>query len=298
MLRRTLLAIAAMAGLPLSTLSNAQDQFMQPPQPTASGHAAVNGVEIYYQTYGSGDPIVLLHGGFGAIEMFGPVIGILAEDHTVIGMDMQAHGRTLPFEGRPMTLENMAGDVAGVIRHLGYEKADILGYSAGGMTALQVGLRHPEVVDKLILVSTPYARSGWHQYNLDSMSQIGLASAEAMKASPMYDMYSAIAAAPETNWVKLHTMLGALVNTDYHYADALSEGLPMPTMLVDGDWDSVRMSHVVSFFEKLGGGLQDAQWDGSGMNRNRLAILPGQTHYTIFMSQMLADVTLAFIDAE
>lgn len=252
-----------------------------------SGYAPVNGVEVYYQVHGEGRPLVLLHGGFGAIEMFGPVIDQLAATHAVIAMDLQGHGRTLPFD-RPMTFENMAGDVAGLVRWLGYERADIVGYSLGGAVALNVALRHPEVVDRLVLVSTPYALSGWHQFNLDGMAQIGPGSAEGMKQSPMYQMYAAIAPDPEVNWPKLHVQMGQLLTAEYDYSTEIGS-LKMPTTLVVGDWDSVRTAHAVEFFELLGGGKQDAGWDGSGMNANRLAILPGLTHYTIFASPQLTE---------
>lgn len=266
-------------------------------QPTSSGYAPVNGVEVFYQVYGKGEPIVLLHGGFGAIEMFGPVIGMLAENHTVIGMDLQAHGRTAPMN-RPMTFEAMADDVAGLIAFLGYEKADVMGYSTGGGVALRVGLQHPEVVDKLILVSTPNAKEGWHDYNLQGMAMIGAGSAEGMKQSPMWEMFKAVNPDPETNWPLLHEKQGELMRPSYDYSSEIADGgIEAPTMLVVGDWDSVRTAHAVRFFELLGGGKQDAQWDGSGMNANRLAILPGQTHYTIFMAPELATTAIDFIDA-
>jgi pimeloyl-ACP methyl ester carboxylesterase len=255
--------------------------------PNKSGYAPVNGVEVYYEVHGTGDPLVLLHGGFGAIEMFGPALDRLAQRHTVIAPDLQGHGRTLPFD-RPMTFENMADDIAGLIEWLGYETADVVGYSMGGGVALNLGLRHPELVRRLVLVSTPYANSGWHQYNLDGMAQIGPASAEGMKQSPMYEMYAAIAPDPEKNWPRLHEQMGQLLNAKYDHRDAIPS-LSMPTTLIVGDWDSVRTAHAVEFFEMLGGGRQDAGWDASGMNANRLAILPGLTHYTIFAAPALVD---------
>jgi len=267
------------------------------PAPAKSGYAPVNGVEYYYAVYGEGDPVILLHGGFGAIEMFGPVIGLLAEGHQVIGVDLQGHGRTLPFD-RPMSLEAMGDDVAALIGFLGHEKADVMGYSTGGGVALRVGIQHPEVVDKLILVSTPYAFSGWHDFNQQGMKQISAAPEQAaggMKQTPMYQMYAAIA--PDANnWIKLITQMGELLGKDYDYSGEVQE-MKVPTMLVVGDWDSVRTSHVAAFFELLGGGKQDANWDGSGMNANRLAVLPGATHYTIFSDPRLAETAIGFLDA-
>lgn len=265
------------------------------PTPTKSGYAPVNGVEVYYAVYGQGDPLVLLHGGLGQIEMFGPVLSKLAENHTVIGMDLQAHGRTAPMD-RPMSFSAMAGDVAGLIKYLGYDKADVMGYSTGGGVALRVGVEHPEVVDKLVLASTPFAFAGWHDYNQQGMRMINSASAEMMKQTPMYVAFAAVNPDPETNWPLLHARMGGLVADDYDWSADIAR-IKAPTILIDGDWDAVRMSHVVKFFELLGGGLTDAGWDGANMNQNRLAILPGETHYSIFMSPKLADAALAFIDA-
>ena len=297
MLKRTLLTLAATTVLALSSPASAQTENMGVPAlpaPSTSGYAPVNGVEVYYQVYGQGEPLVLLHGGFGAIEMFGPNIAALAANHTVIGVDLQAHGRTLPFD-RPMTFENLATDIAELIGHLGYGKADLVGYSTGGQVALRTAIDHPEVVDRLVLVSVPYARRGWHQANLDGMAQIGEHSAEPMKPTPMYAMFAAVNPDPETNWPRLHIQQGSLVNTDYDWSAEIS-GIAAPTLLVVGDWDSVRISHAVEFFELLGGGEQDAGWDGSGMNANRFAVIPSATHYGIFMDPRLAETATPFLD--
>ncbi len=307
MQRRTLLtaAIVTAVSAALPKLANAATSSTQeglamtnPANRPASGYAPVNGIELYYEIFGSGKPLVLLHGGLGAIEMFGPVLTALAEGRQVIGVDLQGHGRTLPF-ARPMTFASMANDVAELIRWLGYDKADVMGYSMGGMTALRVGLDHPEVVDRLILVSTVYAFAGWHDYNQQGMKSIGLdpaAAAEGMKQTPMYAQYVQLMPDPETNWIKTITQTGQLTGTEYDWSSELP-GLKPPTLVIVGDWDSIRTSHVASMFELLGGGKQDANWDGSGMNANRLAVIPGATHYTIFMDPRLASIAAGFLDA-
>src|SRR6185369_11375396 len=119
---------------------------------TKTNTAPVNGIELYYDIQGEGDPLVLLHGGLGAIEMFGEVLTTLAQGRQVIAVDLQAHGRTADID-RPISLEAMADDVAALIRHLGLPQADVMGYSMGGDTALQVAFRHPELVRKLVVVS-------------------------------------------------------------------------------------------------------------------------------------------------
>lgn len=196
-----------------------------------------------------------------------------------------------------MTFENMATDIAELIKYLGYDKADVMGYSTGGQVAARVGIDHPEVVDRLVLASTPFSTSGWHDYNLQGMAMIGEASAGGMKQTPMYAAFAAVNPDPDNNWVKLNIQQGKFVNTPYDWS-AEVPGIKVPTLLVVGDWDSVRIAHAVKFFELLVGGAQDAQWDGSGMNQNRLAVLPGETHYSIFMSPRLAEAALGFIDAK
>ena len=124
-------------------------------------YAEVNGLEMYYEIHGAGAPLVLLHGGVGAIEMFSEVLPLLAEGRQVVAVDLQAHGRTTDID-RPLSFESMADDIGVLIKHLGFEKADVMGYSLSGDVALQTAIRHPEVVRKLVVVSTPFKRDGWY----------------------------------------------------------------------------------------------------------------------------------------
>jgi pimeloyl-ACP methyl ester carboxylesterase len=257
-------------------------------------YAHVNGLEMYYEIHGTGEPLILLHGGVGAIEIFGEVLPLLAEGRQVIAADLQAHGRTADID-RPLRLESMADDIRALIEHLGLEEADVMGYSLGGGVALQTVIRHPQVVRKLVLVSTPFSRDGWYPEFRAGMEQMGPEAAEPMKQTPMYEVYSSVAPRPE-DWPVLLTKLGQLLGQDYD----LSEGVAAneaPTMIVVGDADSVRTAHAVEFFELLGDGQADAGWDGSGMSNARLAILPGTTHYDIFSSPALASAVTPFLDA-
>ena len=298
------LITAAVAALPkaANAATNTQEgttAMTTPANRPASGYAPVNGVEVYYEIHGSGKPLVLLHGGFGALEMFGPVLTALAEKRQVIGVDLQGHGRTLPFDSRPMSFEAMATDVAELIKWLGYEKADVMGYSMGGNTALRIAIDHPEVVDKLVAASCVYAFSGWHDYNQQGMGGMAAnveATIEGMKQTPMYQMYLGLMPDAETNWRKSVTQMANFVGQPFDWSADISK-IKSPTLIAVGDWDAVRTSHVASFFELLGGGKQDANWDGSGMNANRLAVLPGITHYTMFMDPRLAATALGFLDA-
>jgi pimeloyl-ACP methyl ester carboxylesterase len=259
-----------------------------------SGYAPVNGVEIYYQIHGTGKPLVLLHGGVGAFEMFTPILSALTAKHQVIGVDLQAHGRTLPFD-RPMTHENMATDIAELIKWLGYEKADIMGYSLGGMVSLRTAIDHPEFVDKLVLVSMAAAYSGWHEYNQQGMKMMSGANAEMMKQSPMYELYVKIAPDPSL-WAKSLDQIGSLTAKDFNWLPEMSS-VKSPTIIIAGDWDAVKTSHLAEMFAQFGGGIQDAMWDNSGMNVNRLAVIPGATHYSTFMDPRTAVAALGFLDS-
>jgi pimeloyl-ACP methyl ester carboxylesterase len=171
-------------------------------------------------------------------------------------------------------------------------EADVMGYSLGGGVALRTAIQHPEVVRKLVLVSTPFKRDGWYPEVLAGMEQMGPEAAEPMKQTPMYQLYSSVAPRPE-DWPVLLTKLGGLLAQDYDWSEEVA-AMEVPAMIVVGDADSVRTSHAVAFFELLGGGKQDAGWDGSGMSDARLAILPGTTH---FSSPALAATVSPFLDA-
>lgn len=257
-------------------------------------YAQVNGINLYYEIHGTGDPLILLHGGVGAIEMFGEVLPQLAANRQVIGVDLQAHGHTADVD-RPLALETMADDIAALIKFLDFEKVDVMGYSMGGGVGVQLAVRHPELVRKLVSVSFPFKRSGWYPEIVAGMSQMGPEAAEPMKQTPMYQLYAQIAPSAD-DWPILLTKMGDMLRTDYDYSKEVST-IKAPTLIVIGDADSVCTSHAVEFFELLGGGKVDGGWDGSGMSKSRLAILPATTHYTIFSSPALAAAVIPFLNA-
>jgi pimeloyl-ACP methyl ester carboxylesterase len=257
-------------------------------------YASVNGLNLYYEIHGAGEPLILLHGGVGEIQMFGEVLPSLAQNRRVVAVDLQAHGRTSDIN-RPLSFELMADDIAALIKHLGIEEADVMGYSLGGGVALRTAIQHAEVVKKLVLVSTPFKRDGWYPEILVGMGQMGPQVAEPMKQTPMYQRYASIAPKPE-DWPVLLTKLSELLRQDYDWSNEVA-AIKAPTLIVVGDADSVRTAHAVAFFELLGGGKVDAGWDGSGMSNARLAILPATTHYNIFSSPALAAVVVSFLDA-
>ncbi len=296
MLRRTVLALAILAGFAVSQPANAQEGTAAMPTPTQSGYVPVVGGQVWYATYGSGEPLVLLHGGLMTVTDFGPVLAKLAETREVIAIEAQGHGHTGPLD-RPMSFDAMAGDVAEVIRTLGYDSVDVVGYSMGGTIGLRLALAHPELVDRLVIASAPFAFAGWHDYNQQGMGSLNASFAEGMKGTPLYESFAAVNPDPAANFPKLLDQMGGYMGKAYDYSADIPS-LTVPTMLVYGDWDAVRTSHVAQFFELLGGGKQDALWDGSGMNQNRLAILPGVTHYTMMQSVVMAETALRFVEGE
>jgi pimeloyl-ACP methyl ester carboxylesterase len=261
---------------------------------TQGKYANVNGLKMYYEIHGNGQPLILLHGGFGVIGMFEQNLPALAEKRQVIAVELQGHGHTADME-RPLSFEQMADDVAALIKHLGLENADILGYSLGGGAALQTAIRHPNVVRKLVLVSTPCKSDGWDPEVRAGMKSMNAEVGKTWVGSPMYQAYASVAPKPE-DWPALVGKMGQLLSQDYDWSEAVL-ALKSPVMIVVGDADSVRTAHAVEFFELLGGGQRDAGWDGSGMSNSRLAILPATTHYDIFSSPALAAAVIPFLDA-
>jgi pimeloyl-ACP methyl ester carboxylesterase len=255
--------------------------------------ATVNGTKLGYSELGTGDPpLVLLHGGFGSVEMFGPNVELLASKHRVIGVDLQSHGRT-PAAHREMRFETMADDVAALIESLGLERAAVMGFSLGGGVALRAAIQHADLVERLVLVSTPFKRTGWYPEMTAGMDQMGPHIAEPFKQTPMYQDYERIAPNVD-DWPVLVEELTTLLKKDYDWSAEISR-LTMPVMLVAGDADGLPPSHAVEFFELLGGGKRDAGWDMSGMTKHRLAILPGVTHYDINVRPELAQAVMPFL---
>lgn len=258
-----------------------------------TGYAPVNGLNLYYEIQGAGEPLFLLHGGLGSTAMFGDLVRLFAKSRQVITVDLPAHGRTADID-RPITHEAMADDVAALMKYLHIEKADLLGYSLGAGVALQTGVRYPALVRRLVIVSTVFKRDGWYPEILGLMAQMGAATAEQMKPSPLYKQYASVAPRPD-DWPVLVTKMSDLLRKEFDWSIDVA-GIKAPTMLVFGDADAVRPAHIMEFFGLLGGGKKDGGWDGSGISSARLAILPGVTHYNIVQSPLLATVVGPFLD--
>jgi len=254
-----------------------------------TGYAPVNGLELYHEIRGSGDPLVLLHGGVVGMTMFDSILPELASGRQVISVDLQGHGRTADVD-RPLSFESMADDIAALIKHLGFENADVMGLSLGGGVALQVAFRHPRSVRKLVVVSEPCQREGWYPEVRADFDRMDPAAGEFMTQSPLAQLY------PHVNCGLLFGKLGDLLRKDYDWSKQVG-AIKAPTMIVFADADAIRPEHIVEFFGLLGGGKRDAGLDGSGRPEANLAILPGLTHYTISGAPALAMVANQFLDA-
>jgi len=261
-----------------------------------TGHyAEVNGLNLYFETHGAGRPLILLHGGLGSGEMFGPILPALAERHQVIAPDLQGHGRTADID-RPIDIRLMADDIAALIEHLGLDEPDVVGYSLGGGVALQTAIKYPAMVRRQVVASANIRRDAIYPEMLAQQAQVGAAAADFMKDTPMYQLYQRVAPRPE-DFPRLLDKMGAGMAEDFDFAEEV-RGLQVPTLIVAADADMAPPSHYVEVFQLLDGGLRDGGWIGEGRPKggHALAILPGLTHYNLFSSPLFGAVTLAFLD--
>jgi pimeloyl-ACP methyl ester carboxylesterase len=259
-------------------------------------YAEVNGINLYYETHGSGRPLVLLHGGLGSGEMFGPTLPTLAENHRVIAPDLQGHGRTADID-RPLDVKLMADDIAALIRHLELDRPDIVGYSLGGGVALFTARKYPELVRKLVVLSAHATRDAVYPDMLAQQGQVSAASVDALKGTPIYELYQRVAPRPE-DFGRLLDKIGAGMAVDFDFRDDI-RALQVPTMFAAADADMAPPRHYVEIFELLDGGLRDGGWMAEGRPKggHALAIIPGATHYDVATSPVLAAAVLAFLDA-
>jgi pimeloyl-ACP methyl ester carboxylesterase len=265
------------------------------PAPAKSGFIPANGLNYYYEIHGQGEPLLLLHGGLGSIGMFGPVLPTLARTRQVIAFDLHGHGRTTLGE-RPISFVDMGDDMAVALKALGYDQVDALGYSMGGGVAFRFAVQHPGMVRRLVLVSVAYSLDGYYPEMRPQLAQINADMAEFMKDTPMYQSYVAIAPRSE-DFPRLLDRIGEVMRTPLDWTDDVKK-LTMPVMLIWGDSDMFRLEHMVEFYHLLGGGLRDAGWNREHMSPNRLAILPGLTHYDIFLAPAMAATALPFLNGE
>jgi pimeloyl-ACP methyl ester carboxylesterase len=235
-----------------------------------SGYAPANGLEMYYEVHGEGRPLVLLHGAYMTVDMLGPLLTGLAANHRVIAPELHGHGRTADVD-RPITYPQMADDTAALMRHLGIENADVIGYSLGGATAVQVAIRHPDLVRRLVSISAGFSSDAAPKQAQEMFEAI---TPEMFAGSPMEEAYQRLAPRPE-DFPTLVAKVTELDTTPFDWSEDV-RGIQAPTLIVVGDSDGSTLDHTVEFFKLRGGGVMG---DLAGLPESQLIVLPGTTHF-------------------
>ncbi len=285
MRRRTFVTVATAAGTALLAPARGVAQAETTTAPE-TGYAPVNGLQMYYEIHGAGEPLLLLHGAFGAIDLWGPILSTLAEHHQVTAIEFQGHGHTADIIDRPLGYEQLADDVTAVMEHLGVEHANIVGYSMGGTTGLQLAIRHPDLVRKLVAVSPNYRSDGYYP---ELLAGLQLMSPEIFAGTPEEAAYLRHAPNPEDFPVLVEKQ--KVLPQDFAFAEEDVAAIRAPTLVVLGDSDVVHPEHAVALFRLLGGGVP-SDLTGS-LPSSQLAILPGTTHRSIVgerANQLLAEI--------
>jgi pimeloyl-ACP methyl ester carboxylesterase len=246
---------------------------------------SVNGMQMYYEVSGEGDPLIVIHGSYMNIPSMGAIIPKLAETHKVYALEMQGHGRTTDIE-RPITYPNLADDVASFMDAVGLEKADVFGYSMGAVTGLQLTIRHPEKVDRLIFVSGAYDFEGWQPAFREFIPKMTV---EMFLEMPFMQEAQKLSANPE-GFPQVVAKLIELEKEPMAWEEDV-KNIKAPVLIITGDSDAATLEHSVSMFRLLGGGVMGDM--GNPLPASRLAVLPATSH-TAVITQV--DLLCAFIE--
>lgn len=245
-------------------------------QPAKKGYAPVNGLKMYYEVYGEGEPVILLHGAYMTIGLnWGEMIPELAKSRQVIAVEMQGHGHTADTN-RPFDYKSLAGDVAGVLKHLKIKKTDVIGYSFGGTIALQFGIDYPELVDEMIIISTAYKSDGWSEAVHDAITSL---QPNFLDNTPLKTTYDNIAPDPD-HWEAFVSKFIEFDKQSYDLGSENISNISAPILFIMGDNDGVDLNHVTEMYKLCGGGVFA---DYAGVPQSQLAILPGKGHVALMM---------------
>ena len=253
-------------------------------------YAPINGLELYYEIHGSGEPLVMLHGGIGAAEMFGPNLNELAKTRRVIVPHLQGHGLTKDID-RPYAYPQFADDIAALLDHLQVAQADVIGYSLGAGVAFRLAIQYGNKVRNLIPVSGTLRRDGQYPEVVAAFPDMVTNAEEiggGVAASPMAQMY------PDVDWTTAFRKMGELESEAWDWT-AAAAAIRAPTLLIFADADSMTGEHIVAMYRTLGGFARDASYDGSRRPVSQLAILPGRTHYNIMETVEIAKLVGSFL---
>ena len=248
----------------------------QQSKPAASGYVPVNGIKVYYEVYGEGKPIVLLHGAFMTIEMnWGQLIPELSKTRKVIAIELQGHGHT-PFSDRKLDLATLASDVEGVMNHLKVDSADVAGYSMGGSVAYQLTIQSPKRVTRLVIISSTYKSTGWRPEVNNAFKAL---KPEFLTNTPMNAAYDAVAP-DKTKWTRFLEQMIAFAGTPFNMGDANIAKITAPVLLISGDNDGLDKIELMKTYQLLGGAISA---DLGPMPKSHLAIVPSQGHVSLMM---------------
>ncbi len=240
------------------------------------GYATINGLKMYYEVYGSGKPLVLLHGAFMTINSaYGMLIPEFSKNRQVIAVELQGHGRTADID-RPFSFQSMADDVAALLRYLKTDSADIFGYSMGGGVAWQLAIRHPQIVKKLIIASAVYKYEGWTP---ETRAILPILTPEMFEGSPIKKEYDSLAPDPK-HWSQFVNKMKQFVSTPYDFTSEKIRAVKSPTLIITGDGDGVLPEHAVEMFRLRSGGYMI---DFGPAPNTQLAIFPGTSHISVMM---------------
>ena len=241
-----------------------------------TGYAQVNGLKMYYEVYGTGKPILLLHGAFNTINMaFGQLIPELSKTRQVIAVELQGHGRTADID-RAFSFESMADDCAALLKQLKIDSTDVLGYSMGGGVAQQLAIRNPSLVRRLILVSTVYKYEGWSK---ETRSILPMLTPEMFEPTPIKQEYDKVAPDPK-HFKDFVNKMKKFVTTSYDFGADKIKAIKSPTLIIAGDGDGVTAEHAVEMYRLRGGSYMV---DFGPVHAAQLAIFPGSSHISVMM---------------
>jgi pimeloyl-ACP methyl ester carboxylesterase len=259
--------------LVMTTASSSHGQQIKP---TNSGYAPVNGAKVYYEVYGEGRPIVLLHGAFYTIQMnWGQLIPELAKTRKIIAIELQGHGHT-PFSDRKLSRATLASDVEKVMDYLKIDSADIAGYSFGGQIAYQFAIQSPKRLRKLVIISAAYKSDGWVPEVTAGFKKM---KPELFANSPLQAAYDAVAP-DKTKWTKFLEQMIDLAGKPFNMGDDKIAKITAPVLIISGDNDGMDKIELAKTYKLLGGGVSA---DLQPMPKAQLAIVPNQSHVSLIM---------------
>ena len=262
-----------------------------PMKPSKAAHADVNGLQLYYEIYGSGEPLVLIHGGLTTIDEMHGWIEPLAKTRQVIAVEMQGHGRTEDTD-RPMTWTAMGDDIATLLDVLAIPKADLVGHSFGGGSAIRAAIQHPDKVRRLVVISAPIAKHDWFPEAQKGMGSVSAELADDLSQTPTAK-YAKAWKEPQ-RFPQFLDKMGKMMGEDYDWS-ADAKKLSMPVLLVFADNDSVPPKKVTEFYALLGGGLEEPGWQNTQLSQARLAIVPSYSHYNLITSPEVPEIVAKYL---